>query len=94
MTGRAVCIAIQSIVQFIKYLCQKMSGSGSKACSLCCREASAWAVSVCDHPSCLTCYARLRVLCGQKECPVCREQLELVSVCVLEGEIDGWGLCV
>ena len=54
------------------------SRSEVKTCDLCCHEPAAWVVSECGHLSCLSCAARLRILCEQKECPVCRQELEQV----------------
>ena len=58
---------------------RQYSDSGEEVCALCCQEAGAWAVGTCEHPVCLTCSARLRILCQQKECPVCRERNDKVS---------------
>ena len=49
-----------------------------KTCDLCCHDPAAWVVSECGHHSCLTCAARLRILCEQKECPVCHLELDQV----------------
>ena len=54
------------------------SRSEVKTCDLCCHEPAAWVVSECGHLSCLSCAARLRILYEQKECPVCRLELEQV----------------
>ncbi|CAI8020793.1 E3 ubiquitin-protein ligase ZNF598 [Geodia barretti] len=50
------------------------------ACSLCCNESQSWAVGPCEHATCLVCSVRLRVLCDQRDCPVCREKLNKVVV--------------
>lgn len=55
-------------------------GEGSELCGLCCHKTSAWAFGYCDHPVCLTCCVRMRVLCDTKECPVCRVKLGQVTV--------------
>ena len=49
------------------------------SCLICCEVALFKVVGSCDHPVCLTCSAKLRVLCEQKFCAVCREDLEHVS---------------
>ena len=33
----------------------------------------------CDHPVCYVCSARLRAICDQYECPICREKLDNVT---------------
>lgn len=47
-------------------------------CVVCCHETKMWGVGECNHPTCLLCCARLRVLCEQKDCPVCRLGLKQV----------------
>ena len=59
---------------------RQYSQTGEEICTLCCEESSAWAIGSCDHFVCLTCSARLRVLCEKKECPICRERNDKVSV--------------
>ena len=44
----------------------------SPICTLCCQEATVWVVGPCDHTLCLTCSARMKILCKKNECPVCR----------------------
>ena len=63
----------------IEQVRRQYSSTGEQLCTLCCQETVAWAVPACDHALCLTCVTRLRVLCEQKECPVCRETIEKVS---------------
>ena len=48
-------------------------------CVVCCDESQTWAVGACEHATCLLCTVRLRVLCEQKECPVCREKVDKVT---------------
>lgn len=38
-----------------------------------------FAFGKCDHFVCYVCSARLRVICDQSECPICRNKLETVS---------------
>lgn len=38
-----------------------------------------FAYGKCDHHVCYVCSARLRVICDQSECPICREKLDSVS---------------
>lgn len=37
-----------------------------------------FAIGKCDHHSCYVCSARLRAICDQLECPICREKLDNV----------------
>jgi len=47
-------------------------------CVLCCQDIDMFAVGKCDHPVCYRCSTKMRVLCEQKYCAVCREQLDKV----------------
>ncbi|XP_068100443.1 E3 ubiquitin-protein ligase ZNF598 [Hyperolius riggenbachi] len=49
-----------------------------KSCVLCCQELDVYAVGKCDHPICYRCSTKMRVLCEQKYCAVCREELDKV----------------
>ncbi|XP_072273635.1 E3 ubiquitin-protein ligase ZNF598 isoform X2 [Pyxicephalus adspersus] len=49
-----------------------------KSCVLCCQELNVYAVGKCDHPICYRCSTKMRVLCEQKYCAVCREELDKV----------------
>lgn len=48
------------------------------ACVLCCKEVEIYSIGECDHPICYECSTRLRVLCEQNECPICRQVLSKV----------------
>lgn len=50
-----------------------------RACVLCCQEVDVFAVGKCDHPVCYRCSTKMRVLCDQKYCAVCREELDKVG---------------
>ncbi|XP_071976097.1 E3 ubiquitin-protein ligase ZNF598 [Engystomops pustulosus] len=47
-------------------------------CVLCCQELDIFAFGKCDHPVCYRCSTKMRVLCEQKYCAVCREELDKV----------------
>ncbi|XP_039978749.1 E3 ubiquitin-protein ligase ZNF598 [Xiphias gladius] len=49
-----------------------------KHCVLCCQEVNIFAFGKCDHPVCYRCSTKMRVLCEQKYCAVCREELDKV----------------
>ncbi|XP_068192584.1 E3 ubiquitin-protein ligase ZNF598 [Antennarius striatus] len=49
-----------------------------KHCVLCCEEVDIFALGKCDHPVCYRCSTKMRVLCDQKYCAVCREELDKV----------------
>ncbi|XP_026106206.1 E3 ubiquitin-protein ligase ZNF598 [Carassius auratus] len=48
------------------------------SCVLCCQDIELFAVGKCDHPVCYRCSTKMRVLCEQNYCAVCREQLDKV----------------
>ncbi|AWP18668.1 putative zinc finger protein 598 [Scophthalmus maximus] len=49
-----------------------------RSCVLCCQEVDIFALGKCDHPVCYRCSTKMRVLCEQKYCAVCREELDKV----------------
>ncbi|KAM3863677.1 E3 ubiquitin-protein ligase ZNF598 [Diretmus argenteus] len=49
-----------------------------KNCVLCCQYLDIFALGKCDHPVCYRCSTKMRVLCDQKYCAVCREELDKV----------------
>ncbi|XP_062955679.1 E3 ubiquitin-protein ligase ZNF598 isoform X2 [Cynocephalus volans] len=51
---------------------------GGGSCVLCCGELEATALGRCDHPVCYRCSTKMRVLCEQRYCAVCREELRQV----------------
>lgn len=56
-----------------------ISKETEKICVLCCQEVEVFAVGKCDHPVCYRCSTKMRVLCDQKYCAVCREELDKVG---------------
>ncbi|XP_051024071.1 E3 ubiquitin-protein ligase ZNF598 [Acomys russatus] len=51
---------------------------GVGSCVLCCGDLEATALGRCDHPVCYRCSTKMRVLCEQRYCAVCREDLRQV----------------
>ncbi|XP_033109186.1 E3 ubiquitin-protein ligase ZNF598-like [Anneissia japonica] len=56
----------------------KTTDSISSTCVLCCQDAKLFAIGPCDHPICTKCSTRMRVLCEQKYCSVCRNEMGTV----------------
>ncbi|KAG1669280.1 E3 ubiquitin-protein ligase [Nymphon striatum] len=52
--------------------------SKCEVCVVCCKDIKVFAVGICDHPICHICSTRLRVLCMQNDCPICRTDLPKV----------------
>lgn len=52
---------------------------GGGSCVLCCGDLEATALGRCDHPVCYRCSTKMRVLCEQRYCAVCREELRQVG---------------
>ncbi|XP_075165959.1 E3 ubiquitin-protein ligase ZNF598 [Haematobia irritans] len=48
------------------------------ACVVCFKQCLIFSVGECDHPVCYECSTRMRVLCEQNECPICRQVLSKV----------------
>ncbi|XP_067858933.1 E3 ubiquitin-protein ligase ZNF598 isoform X2 [Heptranchias perlo] len=56
-----------------------LPGPGAdKSCVLCCQDLEIYAVGKCDHPVCYRCSTKMRALCGQRYCAVCRLELDKV----------------
>ncbi|XP_029432456.1 E3 ubiquitin-protein ligase ZNF598 [Rhinatrema bivittatum] len=49
-----------------------------RSCVLCCQELRVFALGKCEHPICYRCSTKMRVLCEQRYCAVCREELDKV----------------
>lgn len=49
-------------------------------CVVCFKNVRIYSVGECDHPVCYECSTRMRVLCRQNECPICRHELSVVSI--------------
>ncbi len=47
-------------------------------CSVCWNDIKVFSVGRCNHHICMECSTRMRVLCSQKECPICRADLPKV----------------
>lgn len=48
-------------------------------CVVCFKGVEIFSIGQCDHPVCYECSTRMRVLCGQNECPICRQDMPKVS---------------
>ncbi|KAF4074060.1 hypothetical protein AMELA_G00250320 [Ameiurus melas] len=55
-----------------------MKKEAENVCVLCCQDIDLFAVGKCDHPVCYRCSTKMRVLCEQKYCAVCRVELDKV----------------
>ncbi|MCI4392189.1 hypothetical protein PGIGA_G00143030 [Pangasianodon gigas] len=55
-----------------------MKKEAENVCVLCCQDIDIFAVGKCDHPVCYRCSTKMRVLCEQKYCAVCRVELDKV----------------
>ena len=56
------------------------TGDDSNACVVCFKNVDLFSVGECDHPVCYECSTRMRVLCQQNECPICRQVLSKVKL--------------
>lgn len=53
-------------------------GIDDNACVVCFKNVDIYSIGDCDHPVCYECSTRMRVLCQQNECPICRHVLSKV----------------
>ena len=51
-------------------------------CPVCLNRMNIYAVGMCNHPVCSECSTRMRILCAQNECPICRQDMPKVSVMI------------
>lgn len=49
-------------------------------CVVCFKNVNIYSVGNCDHMVCYECSTRMRVLCRQNECPICRQDLPKVCI--------------
>ena len=49
-------------------------------CPVCLNRMQIYAVGMCNHPVCSECSTRMRILCGQNECPICRQDMPKVII--------------
>uniref|UniRef100_A0A1I8Q1W3 RING-type E3 ubiquitin transferase n=1 Tax=Stomoxys calcitrans TaxID=35570 RepID=A0A1I8Q1W3_STOCA len=54
------------------------STADDNACVVCFKTVEIFSIGECDHPVCYECSTRMRVLCEQNECPICRQVLSKV----------------
>ncbi|CAH0579117.1 unnamed protein product [Chrysodeixis includens] len=54
------------------------SQSNENTCVVCFKNVLYYSIGECDHPVCFECSTRMRVLCLQNECPICRRDLSRV----------------
>ncbi|XP_053607927.1 E3 ubiquitin-protein ligase ZNF598 [Plodia interpunctella] len=53
-------------------------GNDNTTCVVCFKNVLYYSIGECDHPVCFECSTRMRVLCLQNECPICRQDLARV----------------
>ena len=64
---------------------RKISESGEELCSVCSEVLAVHAIGACSHSICYRCSTRMRVLCDQMYCAICRADLPQVCssiVCI------------
>nr|CAH7752065.1 unnamed protein product [Callosobruchus chinensis] len=54
------------------------SSDNENLCVVCFKNLDIYSIGVCDHPVCFECSTRMRVLCRQNECPICRSDMPKV----------------
>ncbi|GLH02957.1 E3 ubiquitin-protein ligase ZNF598 [Gryllus bimaculatus] len=55
-----------------------LSENTENTCVVCFKNVSIYSIGECDHPVCYECSTRMRVLCRQNECPICRQDMPKV----------------
>lgn len=54
------------------------SAEQENLCVVCFKNFEIYSIGVCDHAVCFECSTRMRVLCKQNECPICRGEMQKV----------------
>ncbi|XP_076648601.1 E3 ubiquitin-protein ligase ZNF598 [Halictus rubicundus] len=52
--------------------------TNTNTCVVCYKNVDIYSIGMCEHPVCYECSTRMRVLCCQNECPICRQDLPKV----------------
>ncbi|XP_043264776.1 E3 ubiquitin-protein ligase ZNF598 [Colletes gigas] len=52
--------------------------TNNNTCVVCYKNVDIYSIGMCEHPVCYECSTRMRVLCCQNECPICRQDLPKV----------------
>lgn len=58
-----------------------VSSNSGWACVVCCQNVPGpcrnelYAIGPCEHPVCYECSTKMRLLCEQNECPICRQEI-------------------
>ncbi|XP_066588792.1 E3 ubiquitin-protein ligase ZNF598 [Prorops nasuta] len=52
--------------------------TNQNTCVVCYKNVKIFSIGMCEHPVCYECSTRMRVLCRQNECPICRQDLPKV----------------
>ncbi|XP_071444405.1 E3 ubiquitin-protein ligase ZNF598 [Hetaerina americana] len=52
--------------------------NSENTCVVCFKIVEIYSIGECDHPVCYECSTRMRVLCLQVECPICRQEMPTV----------------
>lgn len=55
------------------------NGIEDNTCIVCYKKMDLFSIGECNHPVCYECSTRMRVLCEQNECPICRQDLPKVK---------------
>lgn len=54
------------------------NSTNNNTCVVCYKTFNIYSIGVCEHSVCYECSTRMRVLCSQNECPICRQDLPKV----------------
>lgn len=55
-----------------------LNANAPNTCIVCYKNVDIFSIGMCEHPVCFECSTRMRVLCQQNECPICRQDLPKV----------------
>lgn len=73
---------------------RRISESGEELCPVCSDPIKIYAIGECDHIICYKCSTRMRVLCEQMYCAICRTDLPIVSLHMAQYSVEYYGICL
>ncbi|VDN20621.1 unnamed protein product [Cylicostephanus goldi] len=60
----------------------------TEECTICCKASDLFGVGPCRHPVCMECAIRIRVLSNNRQCPVCRTNMETLCFLFVSSNLD------
>ncbi|VDM71680.1 unnamed protein product [Strongylus vulgaris] len=69
-----------------------ISKSETEECTICCKASDLFGIGSCRHPVCMECAIRIRVLSNNRQCPVCRTEMETLCFIFVSSSLSNVSL--